>query len=229
MTPRHEIQAVDRGLDEAAFRALLDEGAREVVAIERDPRFLPALEDIAAAYDGRLRIVESDALDVDFRALAGEARARGAQTVKIVANLPYNIATPLLLGWLRNVDAYSGLTLMFQKEVAARLDAAPRGKDYGRLSVIAQWLCEVQPLFQVPARAFTPPPKVTSTVVGLIQRAEHLAPASLATLEKVTAAAFGQRTDIEGRLPDCLVLMPASAAASSLQFSTASIFDLRPG
>jgi 16S rRNA (adenine1518-N6/adenine1519-N6)-dimethyltransferase len=167
-------------------RALLDEGARRVVAVERDSRCLAALQELAAAYPGRLELVEADALALDPTALAAAPR-------RIVANLPYNIATALLLRWLGNIAAYRGLTLMFQREVAERLVAAPRTPAYGRLSVVTQWLAEPKILFDVPARAFLPPPKVTSSVVSLIPRPEPLAAADKASLERVTAAAFGQR------------------------------------
>lgn len=167
-------------------RALLDNGARHVIAIERDDRAIAIQNEIAAAYPGRLEIMAADALEVEAAAL-GEAPRR------IVANLPYNISTVLLLAWLRRIDAFENLTLMFQKEVVDRLAAAPRSSDYGRLSVITQWLCDVRPLFNVDKRAFTPPPNVMSTVVQLIPRSHPLAPARMETLEKVTAAAFGQR------------------------------------
>jgi 16S rRNA (adenine1518-N6/adenine1519-N6)-dimethyltransferase len=167
-------------------RALLDAGARHVIAIERDDRAILIQQEIAAAYPGRLEIIAADALAVDCASL-GEAPRR------IVANLPYNISTVLLLQWLRQAQAFESLTLMFQKEVVDRLAASPRSHDYGRLSVITQWICEVSPLFNVDRRAFTPPPAVESTVVKLVPRAEPLAPARFETMEKVTAAAFGQR------------------------------------
>nr|WP_298683480.1 16S rRNA (adenine(1518)-N(6)/adenine(1519)-N(6))-dimethyltransferase RsmA [uncultured Dongia sp.] len=167
-------------------RALLDHGAREVIVIERDRRFQPILAEIAAAYPGRLQIIDGDALKVDVAKLGSAPR-------RIVANLPYNVATPLLLAWLEAGTAFTSLTLMFQKEVADRLIAKPRTKDYGRLSIATQWRAEVKRLFDVPPRAFTPPPKVTSTVVQLIPRAEPLFPADAEMLEKVAAAAFGQR------------------------------------
>ncbi len=167
-------------------RALLDHGAKNVIVIERDRRFLPVLAEISAAYPGRLSVIEGDALKVDAAKLGSAPR-------RIVANLPYNVATPLLLGWLEAGTAFTNLTLMFQKEVAERLLAKPRTKDYGRLSIAAQWRAEVRRLFDIPPRAFTPPPKVTSTVVQLIPRAEPLFPADGAMLERVTAAAFGQR------------------------------------
>lgn len=167
-------------------RALLSEGATRVVAIERDPRCLAALVELAALYPGRLALVEGDALTLDPAALSETPR-------RIVANLPYNIATALLLNWLDRIGDYESLTLMFQREVAERLVAAPRSPAYGRLSVVTQWLCETRILFDLPPRAFTPPPKVTSSVVRLVPRAAPLAPAAKAVLERVTAAAFGQR------------------------------------
>ncbi|HEX7969711.1 MAG TPA: 16S rRNA (adenine(1518)-N(6)/adenine(1519)-N(6))-dimethyltransferase RsmA [Stellaceae bacterium] len=167
-------------------RALLQEGARHVTAIERDPRCIAALQELAAAFPGRLTLVEGDALVIDPASLVAAPR-------KIVANLPYNIATALLLRWLPGIDAYESLTLMFQKEVAQRLAAVPRSKEYGRLSVMTQWRCEVRPLFDIPPRAFVPPPKVTSTVVRLVPRTSPLAPCRFEDLERVAAAAFGQR------------------------------------
>jgi 16S rRNA (adenine1518-N6/adenine1519-N6)-dimethyltransferase len=131
-------------------------------------------------------LVAADALALDPVELSDPPR-------KIVANLPYNIATPLLLGWLDRIREYESLTLMFQREVAERLVAAPRSKTYGRLSVLVQWLTEPEILFDIPPRAFVPPPKVTSSVVRLLPRAEPLAPAAKPVLERVLAAAFGQR------------------------------------
>jgi 16S rRNA (adenine1518-N6/adenine1519-N6)-dimethyltransferase len=165
---------------------LLAAGARRVVAIERDRRCLAALGELAAAYPGRLELVAADALALDPAELTDPPR-------KIIANLPYNIATALLLGWLDRIREYESLTLMFQREVAERLVAAPRSKSYGRLSVLVQWSTETEILFDIPARAFVPPPKVTSSVVRVIPRAEPLAPAAKPALERVTAAAFGQR------------------------------------
>jgi 16S rRNA (adenine1518-N6/adenine1519-N6)-dimethyltransferase len=167
-------------------RALLDHGAANVIAVERDERCLPALAEIAAAYPGRLEIVSGDALRLDASRLGGPPR-------RIVANLPYNVATPLLLAWLSTADRFERLVLMFQREVANRLIAAPRSKDYGRLSVASQWRCQVRRLFDIPPRAFTPPPKVTSSLVELIPRAKPLAPADPLLLERLAAAAFGQR------------------------------------
>jgi 16S rRNA (adenine1518-N6/adenine1519-N6)-dimethyltransferase len=169
-------------------RALLAEGAARVVAIERDPRVLPALAEIAAAYPGRLEVVAADALALDFAALvAGPAR--------IVANLPYNIATPLLTGWLTLEPwppAFESFTLMFQREVAERIVARPGDKAYGRLGVLAGWRTDARILFNVDRSAFTPPPKVTSSVVAL--RPRPVDPAIVVgALEAVTRAAFGQR------------------------------------
>ena len=167
-------------------RALLAAGARRVVAIERDPRCLAALEELAAVYPHRLDVVAGDALTLDPAELSDPPR-------KIVANLPYNIATALLVGWLDRIREYAGLTLMFQREVAERLVGTPRSKSYGRLAVLVQWLAEPEIMFDIPARAFVPPPKVRSSVVNIVPRAEPLAAAHKPALERVAAAAFGQR------------------------------------
>jgi 16S rRNA (adenine1518-N6/adenine1519-N6)-dimethyltransferase len=167
-------------------RALLASGARRVLAIERDRRCLAALDELAAAYPGRLDLVAGDALELDPATFSEKPR-------KIVANLPYNIATPLLIGWLERVGEYENLTLMLQREVAERLIASPRNKTYGRLSVLLQWVAEARILFDVPARAFTPPPRVRSSVVSISPRTKPLAPARRLMLERVTASAFGQR------------------------------------
>ena len=168
-------------------RALLETEAARVIAVERDPRCIDALSDLSRRYADRLDVVAGDALDFDISALAGAGR------VAVVANLPYNVATPLLIGWLRNVDSISAMTLMFQKEVAERIVAAPGTGAYGRLTVVAQWLCEARRAFDVAPTAFVPPPRVTSTVVNLLPRGAPLAPADMACLEAVTAAAFGRR------------------------------------
>ncbi len=169
-------------------RALLDEGAKQVIAVERDRRCLEALEELRLAFPDRLTLVEGDALKVDPRSLVGET-----EPLRIVANLPYNVATELLFMWLKDARRYQSLTLMFQKEVAMRIVAAPGSKTYGRLSVMTQWLCETRLHFDIPPRAFTPAPKVTSSLVGLIPRAKPLAPADKQALEAVAKAAFGQR------------------------------------
>jgi 16S rRNA (adenine1518-N6/adenine1519-N6)-dimethyltransferase len=167
-------------------RSLLAAGAARVICIEKDPRCVRAITELAAAYPERLQVIEADALELDLRALAPPPR-------RIVANLPYNVATPLLIGWLAQASDFQGFTLMFQKEVADRLSARPGTPHYGRLSVIAQWLCHVQIEFSVDSRAFVPPPKVTSAVVTLTPRPEPLAAADMRALERVTAAAFGHR------------------------------------
>ena len=167
-------------------RALLLEGAKKVIAIERDPRCIGALSSLVAAADGRLQLIEADALSLD------ETKHVSGDSI-IVANLPYNIATPLLAKWLAAPRPYASMTLMFQREVAERLVAEPGRKVYGRLSVLAQWPCEVRKLFDVPPTAFTPPPKVTSSIVQLIHRTEPLAPAEPDRLQAIVAAAFGQR------------------------------------
>lgn len=167
-------------------RALLETGAR-VVAVEKDPRFAPLLAELAAASDGALTLRLEDALGVDETALAGGGAAH------IVSNLPYNVGTPLLIKWLTGPFTPAGLTLMFQKEVADRIVAPPGSDAYGRLSVIAQATCRARMVMEVPARAFTPPPKVASAVVRLVPLADRPSPARLDALQRVTAAAFGQR------------------------------------
>lgn len=171
-------------------RSLLRAGAKKVFAVEYDPRAVRALEGLRAAAGGRLEIIQGDALQIDLTAAVPAPRI-------IVANLPYNIATPLLIGWLaqirNNPGAFQSMTLMFQKEVAQRLTAKPGNKTYGRLSVVAGWLCDVKPLFDLPPAAFTPPPKVTSSIVRFTPKALPENAPPFEAVEKVTAAAFGQR------------------------------------
>lgn len=167
-------------------RAILELGAEHLVAVERDDRAVAIAQDLARYYPGKLEVIAGDAMKLDIAAI-------GAAPRRIIANLPYNISTPLLIQWLAKIDAFASITVMLQKEVVDRLAAAPGTADYGRLSVIAQWLCEVEPLFNVDRRAFTPPPAVTSTVVRLVPRAQPLGAGSCKALETVTAAAFGQR------------------------------------
>jgi 16S rRNA (adenine1518-N6/adenine1519-N6)-dimethyltransferase len=171
-------------------RALLLEGAAKVVAIEKDARCLPALEAVAAAYPGRLEILAADAREIDYRALDMESPAR------IVANLPYSVATPLLVSWLK-IDPwppwFDRLVLMFQREVADRIVARPGGKDYGRLAVLSQWRSTPRILFTLPAAAFTPKPNVDSALVELVPKPVPEPACNVALLERVTAAAFGQR------------------------------------
>ncbi|TPL80308.1 16S rRNA (adenine(1518)-N(6)/adenine(1519)-N(6))-dimethyltransferase RsmA [Mesorhizobium sp. B2-3-12] len=175
-------------------RALLSNGACRVVAIERDERCLAALAEVSAHYPDRLQVISGDALKTDFAALASEAAGDGGK-VRIVANLPYNIGTELLVRWLTVADwppFYASMTLMFQREVAQRIVAAPGSDAYGRLGVLAGWRTQARIAFDVPPQAFTPPPKVTSSVVHLEPRATPL-PADVRKLGRVTEAAFGQR------------------------------------
>jgi len=175
-------------------RALISEGARRVIAIERDERAVAALAEVEAHYPGRLTVIAADAMTFDARAQLGTADADESPT-RIVANLPYNIATALLVSWL-TIEPwppwYDRLVLMFQREVAERIVAVPGSKAYGRLSVLAAWRTQPKILFDIAPSAFVPPPKVTSSVVQLIPRADPL-PCDRATLERITAAAFGQR------------------------------------
>jgi 16S rRNA (adenine1518-N6/adenine1519-N6)-dimethyltransferase len=170
-------------------RALLALSARRVIAIERDERAIAALHEIAEHYPGRLQIIAADALEFDVR-----PHLDGGP-VRIVANLPYNIATALLVSWI-TVEPwppwYDAAVLMFQREVAERIVAAPGSKTYGRLSVLVGWRCEARILFDIAASAFVPPPKVTSALVHIVPRAAPLA-CDRQLLERVTAAAFGQR------------------------------------
>ena len=170
-------------------RALLHEGAKKVIAIEMDPRALGALQEIADHYPGQLDVIEGDALKVDMASLVPEG------PVRIVANLPYNVGTQLLLNWLESdpwPPFYDSLTLMFQKEVAERIIATEEDKAYGRLGVIAGWRTHADKLFDVAKECFSPPPKVTSSIVHLSPKANPL-PCNLRSLEQVTAASFGQR------------------------------------
>ncbi len=167
-------------------RAILASGAKHLYAIEKDTRCLAPLADISNAFDNRLTVIEGDALAINEQdILPGKAH--------IIANLPYNVATPLLIKWLKSRKQFKSMTLMFQKEVGDRITAEPGSKAYGRLSIISQWLCHVSKQFDISPKAFTPPPKVVSTVVKLVPRDEPAFPADQAILEKVVATAFGQR------------------------------------
>ncbi len=166
-------------------RALLATAAASVTAIEIDPRAVAAIEDLRQGAP-RLTLLAGDAMAIDLAALTPAPR-------QIVANLPYNVATPLLVRWLRQAAAWERLTLMFQLEVAERICAAPGSDAYGRLAVLAQWTCDASVLLRIPPGAFWPPPKVVSAVVGLIPHASQPPPALFATMERLTAAAFGQR------------------------------------
>jgi len=167
-------------------RALLLEGAARVMAIEIDPRAIDALRELQAVSNGRLDVIEADAMEVDPATLGPPPR-------RIVANLPYNVSTALLVRWLHAADDIADMVLMFQKEVVDRLVARPRSNEYGRLSVLAQHVCDVRRLFDVAPSAFVPPPKITSTMARLTPRPSTHRLADLAPLEKITAGAFGQR------------------------------------
>ena len=207
-------------------RALLEAGANHLVAVEKDPRCLAALQEIETLSAGRLQVVEADALNRELRDLGPAPR-------RIVANLPYNVATPLLVQWLRALDrdpsAFDVLVLMFQSEVADRLAAVPGAKSFGRLSVLTQWLCHVELLFQLPGRAFTPPPKVASAIVRLTPRAPGSRQnATFEILEQVTAAAFGQRRkmlrqSLKRLLPDPVALLQSAAIDETRRAETLGI------
>lgn len=167
-------------------RALLEAGAASVHAVERDDRCVAALQDLVAAAKGRLVLHAADAMKTDVATLCPAPRV-------IVANLPYNIGTVLLIGWLKNITQFESLTLMFQKEVAERIAARVDTSAYGRLSVMAQWLCHVEKKFDIPRQAFTPPPKITSTVIRLRPREGRADRVPFDTMERLVAAAFGQR------------------------------------
>ena len=170
-------------------RSLLDEGARKVVAIEKDSRCIEALEEIQATFPGRVKLLQGDALSTN-------ASEHLANPVRIIANLPYNIGTELLVRWLTSKtwpSFWQSMTLMFQKEVANRIVASPGSKAYGRLSVMSQWRCDTKIAFHVPASAFTPPPKVESALVHFEALKEPKFPAEVEVLEFVVSKAFNQR------------------------------------
>lgn len=167
-------------------RAILSAGAGRLIAIEKDERCIAALTPLVDAAGGRMTLLNEDALKVDYRAV-------GAPPLKIISNLPYNVGTPLLVGWLEKAEAIASMTLMFQKEVAERITASPGTDHYGRLSVLCNWRCRTDYLFTLPARAFTPPPKVDSAVVQLTPYDAVPYPGRMDLLQRVTAAAFGQR------------------------------------
>lgn len=167
-------------------RSLLESEAASVTAIELDPRAVAAMHELAPEAGERLRVIATDALSVDIPSIVPAPR-------QVIANLPYNIATPLLIGWLRQAAAFERLTLMFQQEVAERICAQPGTPPYGRLSVLAQWTCRTELLFRIPPAAFVPPPKVYSAVVGLLPHITQPEAELFASMERLTAAAFGQR------------------------------------
>jgi 16S rRNA (adenine1518-N6/adenine1519-N6)-dimethyltransferase len=212
-----EVGPVPGGLT----RALLGCGAARVIVIERDPRCIDALAELRDAAQGRLEIIAADAREIDIATL-------GAAPRRIVANLPYNIATPLLIDWLTNAQHFAGMTLMFQREVADRIVAQAGEAAYGRLSVIANWRCRTVKLLNLPARAFTPAPKVASSVIGLTPYDNLPHPAEQAALEAVTAAAFGQRRKmLRGALKslkvDPLALLESADIAPTARAETVDI------
>jgi len=184
-------------------RGLLAEGARRVLAVEKDARCLPALEEVAAAYPDRLKVINADALELDVL-------AHLTPPVRVVANLPYNVGTELLVRWLTPKEwppYWDSLTLMFQKEVAQRIVAQPGGKAYGRLAILSQWRCNARIVMHLPPEAFTPPPKVHSAVVHLQRLEKPRFEADAAVLSRVVAAAFNQRrkmlrSSLKGISPD---------------------------
>lgn len=209
-------------------RALLSEGAAQVIAIEKDARCLPALQAIAAHFPGRLMIVEGDALNIDYPSLlegtSGKAR--------IIANLPYSVATPLLISWLKTdpwPPWWDRMVLMFQREVAERIVAKPGSSAYGRLAVLSQWRTEPHILFNLPPQAFTPPPKVASAIVEFRPRAAPLDAGGAHMLEKLTAAAFGQRRKMLRAslksLPGAIEALDELGIASSQRAEQLSIDD----
>ena len=210
-------------------RALLLEGAARVIAIERDDRCLPALQEIAQHYPGRLDVVAEDALAVDWLALVAGVRGE----VRIAANLPYGIATRLLIGWLETEPWppwFSRMTLMFQKEVAERIVAASATKAYGRLAVISQWRCETRIDMVLPPSAFTPAPKVASALVDFVPRAVLEPICDVRTLGRVTAAAFGQRrkmlrSALKSATPEPQPLLQSVGLAAELRGEQLTVAD----
>lgn len=205
-------------------RGLLAEGARRVLAVEKDARCLPALAEISQAYPGRLDVLNADALEID-------PTQHLTAPIRVVANLPYNVGTELLIRWLTPRDwppFWESLTLMFQKEVAQRIVAAPGSKAYGRLAILAQWRCEARIVMELPPQAFVPAPKVTSAVVHLVRRDAPLSPANAKTLSRVTAAGFGQRrkmlrASLKGVCPDPIALIEAAGLDPTARAETVPI------
>ncbi len=205
-------------------RGLLVEGARRVLAVEKDPRCLPALAEIAAAYPGRLDVINGDALEVDVM-------AHLTPPIRIVANLPYNVGTELLIRWLTPKvwpPVWDSLTLMFQKEVAERIVAKPRTDHYGRLALLAQWRCDARIVLHLPPEAFTPAPKVHSSVVHLTRLPGPRYPADEAVLNRVTAMAFNQRrkmlrSSLKGLGPDVEARLEAAGIAPTARAEEISL------
>lgn len=203
-------------------RSLLKSETKKVIAVEFDARAIEALQSLKAAAGGRLDIIHGDAMNTDLTALVGGPRA-------IVANLPYNIATPLLISWLRQIyqsGAFESMTLMFQKEVAERIAARPGDKNFGRLAVLAGWLCNVKKAYDLPPSAFTPPPKVSSSVVHLTPKEREQDGPSFEAVEKVTEAAFGQRRKmIRSSLKAYLPVIESLGIDKTLRAENLSIED----
>jgi 16S rRNA (adenine1518-N6/adenine1519-N6)-dimethyltransferase len=205
-------------------RGLLAEGARKVLAIEKDSRCMPALAEIGAAYPGQLEVINGDALQVD-------PLAHLTPPIRIAANLPYNVGTELLIRWLTPMDwppFWSSLTLMFQKEVAQRIVAQPGSKAYGRLAILSQWRTDTQIVLHLPPEAFSPPPKVHSAVVHLTALPEPRFPADAKTLERVVAKAFNQRRKmlraaLKGIAPDLEDRLIASGIKPTDRAETVSL------
>ncbi|MBC6440340.1 MAG: 16S rRNA (adenine(1518)-N(6)/adenine(1519)-N(6))-dimethyltransferase RsmA [Rhodospirillales bacterium] len=204
-------------------RALLRAGAHSVTAIDKDRRCRDALADLIAVSDGRLHFVEADAMEVDVESL-------GNSPFVVVGNLPFNIATELLMRLVVRNTRIDRMVLMFQKEVGERIAAQPGTRSYGRLSVIVQWLCQAETCFEVPARAFVPPPKVSASVLRIAPRAEPLAPAPEVSLKAVTAAAFGQRrktlrNSLKSAFPDPVAALEAAGIKPEVRAETVGIED----
>lgn len=205
-------------------RALLAEGARHVLAVEKDARCLPALAEIAAAFPGRLEVVQGDALEVD-------AAARLTPPIRVVANLPYNVGTELLAGWLTPPawpPFWQSLTLMFQKEVAERIVARPGSKAYGRLAILAQWRAEARIVMTLPPEAFTPAPKVHSAVVHVVALPGPRFPADAKVLNRIVAAGFNQRrkmlrASLKGVAPEIEAKLLAAGIAPTARAEEVSL------
>jgi 16S rRNA (adenine1518-N6/adenine1519-N6)-dimethyltransferase len=180
----HTIFEIGPGPGGLTRALLLETNAPDIIAVEKDHRFIEALQPLVDASDARLKVIEGDAMVTNLVQLSDAPRS-------VIANLPYNIATELLIGWMGQIDDFSQFILMFQKEVAQRIVAKPNTKAFGRLSILVQSLCSAEIMFHLPPGAFTPPPKVTSSVVRIRPKAD--ARVNISALEKITAAAFGQR------------------------------------
>jgi 16S rRNA (adenine1518-N6/adenine1519-N6)-dimethyltransferase len=202
-------------------RSLLSSAAASITAIELDRRAVGAVTELAEVAGGRLRVVQGDALSIDAESLVPAPR-------QIIANLPYNVASPLLVGWLRHAASFERLTVMFQQEVAERICAEPDTPAYGRLSVLTQWTCEARIVLRLPPGAFTPPPKVSSAVVSLTPHAKQPDPALFAQMEALTAAAFGQRRKmLRGSLRNMAGegLLPRAGIAGERRAETLSVAE----